>query len=136
MSDKALPEGVPPSNDKAELTGERDFIAPNVATPQFAHSAVPGRDARGLHASVLNIRGGERFVEDPADDEDNDGEDGNSRPKAQPVNGVHAPGAFAIIIAIVLVLAAIASFVLAQNREPLPLCSEQPSWNQYNCRTR
>lgn len=120
MSRVELPEGVAPTNEKTS------FQTPDVATPDFARTpqeSLKPKTVREKHETY------ERVVEEDEEDEDEDDEDHLIH-----VHGPHGPGQLVLMIAIALLLAALAVFVFMSNRQETPLCSEQPEWNQYNCR--
>lgn len=130
MNRVSLPEGVFPTNDESAFSDSASFQAPDTATPNFSKRPPDGpRDVSAKPAFQLKSRSSDRFVEDDQDEDDEDKND-----DVIIVHGHHAPGPLIILIAIGLVLAALAAFVMVRNQQPVPLCSEQPDWNQYNCR--
>ncbi|WP_425408956.1 hypothetical protein [Hyphococcus sp.] len=133
-----LPDGVAPSNAKS---AQRDAVKFTVSD-----TAVPGFSAGGAKITPRNLQvtkqapaSSSRFYRFEEDDDEDD-EDKNADKKRAPdpfhlSHAPHAPGPMAILVAIGLVLAALTAFVAMRNQpEPLPYCSEQPDWNQYNCR--
>ncbi len=141
MSRGTLPEGVAPANNGAVSDERRTFSVPETSAPEFSKPAaspvfpdqtLPAlRKASAAASKPMALKGKvfDRFVEDDDEDED-DARDDNLASAHVP----HAPGPVIILIAIVLVLAALAAFVLVQNQQPTPDCADQPEWNQYNCR--
>lgn len=134
MGRVSLPEGVAPTNEKS-AHGDARFAVPDTAIPDFAISETRTTPPAAMQAEPPQLKS-RRFYRFEEDDEDDEEED--KRRKKDPVqiaHGAHAPGPVAILVAIGLVLAALAAFVIARNQPgSLPLCSEQPDWNQYNCR--
>lgn len=136
MGRVSLPEGVAPTNSKNAPEDAAGFAVPETATPDFV-AAENRRSAVGAVQAGKQPRSTSgrfyRFEED--DDDDDDEERARKRDPVHIVHGAHAPGPVIILVAIGLVLAALAAFVIARNQpQALPLCSEQPDWNQYNCR--
>ncbi len=111
----ALPAAVPTDNsDGPGATGDNaDFSAPDTATPNFAGSKTrPLPPAGAAPADPLQQSSGRR---DPL-----------SRDKQN----------LTILIAIVALAMALAAVFRVYNpKETMPPCSEQPEWNQYNCRS-
>ena len=134
MGRSELPEGVPPTNkvlakvlaktlaDENSVNEKSNFAAPDMASPAFLSSTQPGSKAN-------SIPGQADFAAQTANGEmTREGNRGAGRSsKIQPTQ---------IIIMIVLagLLTALAAVIFANARAPMPLCSEQPSWNQHNCR--
>lgn len=110
MTDKPLlPEGVAPDNGGRKVAYEaREFAAPNVAAPQFAEDGPARQSAFAESAAVSERR------------------DLMSREHQN----------ITLLIAVVTLAMAIAGIMLLRSPkiETLPLCSNQPEWNQYNCR--
>ena len=117
-----LPEGVPADNHTKTSFDGGDFQAPDMATPTF------GRENSAFdHRAKRVVR--EEYEEIVEEDDDEDDEDSHHRPRP-PRPG----GGLAIMIAITALFAALSAIVIANSRSDAPLCSSQPSWNQYNCR--
>ena len=133
MGRDRLPDGVPPDNQKRGFDETSGFVAPDTATPTFRPLAAPvaPKEARAQISDDIpkDNSGFSRITIDiEEDDEDEDDDDDKKF-----VHGPHAPAPMLILIAIALVLAALAAYVVSQNSDPVNLCSQQPSWNQYNC---
>ena len=139
MTGGRLPDGVPFDNqtlfggDKTAdpATGEPGFKAPDMATPAFARQLLPTSPASG--SDEMSKRMARVIVAIEDDDDDDDEEEAETKSEDVLVHGPHAPAPFLILIAIGLVLAALAAYVLSSNQEPQPYCSQQPEWNQYDC---
>lgn len=124
-----LPPGVPESNKK------QDFSAIEPAAPTF-----DGAQARDL--TDLLPETAPAFFEqtDPAEDDDDAPAPRrrNTRPP-QNVDAMEFAGLGlsnqAILLLIGLIFVGLTAYLITKNREPIPLCSEQPEWNQYNCRS-
>jgi hypothetical protein len=133
MSRISLPEGISPTNEKSVFSDDAEFTAPQTAIPEFSKACTPDPSKKPEMASVSHPRFkskiSDRFVREEDDDEDDKQND-----EVNILHGPHTPGPLIILIAIGLVLAALAAFVLVSNQQPLPLCADQPDWNQYNCR--
>jgi hypothetical protein len=124
MSRVQLPDGVPPDNRARGFAAPSGFAAPDTATPAFDKSreGLRDHDRVGLSRVVIEV-----------DDEDDD-EMENENEDDKLIHGPHHQAQTLILIAIGLVLAALAAYVVSQNQNPAPLCANQPEWNQYNCR--
>ena len=138
MTGGRLPDGVPFDNQTLfgadetadPATGETIFNAPDMATPAFARPqprTSPASDCGEMSKRMARVI---VAVEDEDDEEDDEAE---TKDEDVLVHGPHAPATFLILIAIGLVLAALAAYVLSSNQEPRPYCSQQPDWNQYDC---
>lgn len=117
MTDRDLPVGVPPDN---QGKSKGSFQAPDMATPQFAAEETPLD-----HAAASTTR--KEYKERVRLDDDDD-DDIISFPS---IGG----GNTLLYLAIAAILAALLAIIVMNNRSGLPLCSDQPDWNQYNCRT-
>ena len=109
-----LPPGVSPTNDKSDLSATAS------APPTFAAAPKPGLaddDQSTIERSQFTAQSAHAG-------------DGHAAKPAMP--RLFNPVLATIIIA--GVLAVVAAAFVAANRSPQPLCSEQPHWNQYNCR--
>lgn len=128
-----LPEGVAPTNETGSMSESAGFSVPNTATPEFAcANDQPVLSAAAQPEPIQTSRG--RFYRFEEDDDEDD-EDKKRKASVRSLHGAHPPRAVIFLVAIVLVLAAIGAFVIAREQaDPLPYCSEQPEWNQYNCR--
>ncbi len=106
-----LPDGVPTDNGaRASLSeASREFTAPNTATPSFVEPAAA--DIK-LHAGAAKA------------------------PRRDLMSREHQN--MTLLIAVVTLAMAIGGVLLLRSpgSDALPLCSEQPEWNQYNCRAR
>lgn len=129
MSRGELPEGVPPDNRtkafSAHSGARTGFAVPDTVTPVFETAGgLRDKDLAALARVVIEVEEeDENKSEKKKDDEDD-----------KLIHGPHLPAQFLILIAIALVLAALAAYVLSQNQEPAPLCADLPHWNQFNCR--
>ena len=117
-----LPEGVPPDNQTKAFASKSGPVVPDTSAPAFAdlQDSFPKNDRGILSRVVVEL-------EEEEDEDDKDKDD-------RLVHGPHLPAPTLILIAIGLVLAAIAAYVISQNQTPAPLCATQPEWNQYDCR--
>lgn len=125
MRDDQLPEGVPASNDEkstAKKQGAASFAAPDMATPQFpretASEASQNNDKRGYRVlqSIDDVQSHASVIQK------------SSRPKALPARQT------ILFAGILILLGALGAGVMMSRGGPVPLCAEQPDWNQYNCR--
>lgn len=126
MSRSELPEGVPPTNkslaDEISVNENPGFTAPDMASPAFLSAPHPGSNAN-------TVPGQRNFTAQTTDSEMTRG--GNrSAGRSSKIQ----PGQMIIMIVLAGLLTALAVVVIANARAPMPLCSEQPSWNQHNCR--
>lgn len=113
MTENQLPEGVPADNTKMSAgepgpsgrSSASGQVLPDMATPHFSHDRVSAPVA-------LEERG-----------------------KASPPARSRDKDNLTILIAVVALSMALgAIFMIYKPRENMPLCSELPEWNQYNCR--
>lgn len=106
-----LPEGVPMDNGVRQTPSEtsRDFSAPNTATPSFVE---PAPTSRTVSTQTVKARGRDLMSREHQN--------------------------MTLLIAVVTLAMAIGAVLLLRSprSEALPLCSEQPEWNQFNCRAR
>lgn len=115
MSGYRLPDGVPPDNQQTET--KPSFVAPDTATPGFAHERKTSEDE--FQNSYNDMLAGQTAAPAPATRQPS-----VSRRQAR----------FTIALALVVLLfAAVSLGAFLSNQHRLPLCSEQPDWNQYNC---
>ncbi len=119
-----LPDGVAPDNSpKSSFSSDDErasgFNAPDMATPEFARSALRSTDANA-HAHLVVQNQVEQTVE----------------VEGAPIRLLPTGSmTVAIIVALALLLVGFATVIYAaNNRQSQPLCSSQPEWNQYNCR--
>lgn len=108
MSGYRLPDGVPPDNQQTET--KASFVAPETATPGFSRERQPLTSRPGAAPAAAKAA--------PM----------QTAPLTRQLGRV--PMALAAVTLLVAVIS-VAGLVMNQNR--LPLCSEQPDWNQYNC---
>ncbi len=133
MSRFKLPDGVPPDNQTGNQTSNRTgaafspsdktggaYQAPDMATPQYSK---PVHEAAKHDDKTRRVMRGQ-FSEIVREDE------GDEDIKILPARA----GGIALITLIAAVLAALGAIVVMNSRQEIPLCSEQPEWNQYNCR--
>lgn len=128
MSRPTLPAGVPADNQtqgqtKGQAKGKGQapaFVPPEMATPRFAASDAPP------DAVAPSPR---RQYAVPSEYEDDVEDGGRRRPPMPP-----AARPLMIMVAIVALVGALGAIIFAMSREKLPLCSDLPEWNQYNCR--
>ena len=134
MGRVSLPDGVAPTNEKGAHKETVGFAVPDTATPEFTNPGNRPPRPRAAKTDPPRLKNG-RFHRFEEDDEDDDDDKRRKKDPIQIVHGPHAPGPVILLVAIGLVLAALAAFVIVRNQpNELPLCSEQPDWNQYNCR--
>lgn len=149
-----LPEGVPADNQ--DRPGRDDFherkagfadgvstrsalkkpaepITPDTATPQFDNRRKAGAPHAAAKTVVEKREVYERIVEDDEDEQDERPVRKNGDDEDLIHHGFHPPAPVLILIAIGLLLIALAAFVVSRNQDPTPLCSQLPSWNQYDC---
>lgn len=126
MSRSELPQGVPPTNkilaDENSVDEKPGFAAPDMASPAFLAALRPG-----LNANTFAGKSG--FGAQTADDEMAGGGNRSARRSSK-----IQPGQMIIMIVVAGMLTALAAVFVTNTRAPMPLCSEQPSWNQHNCR--
>lgn len=128
-----LPDAVPPDNSaraRADFSAVSEDAAsfgsiPDMATPAFAR---PDFD----QASARTVRERHEVHERVVESEDDETDDSNGNDDAG-VDAIDMRRPILLLIAIVGLLGALGAIVLSQNRQGTPLCSTQPSWNQYNC---
>lgn len=123
MTRISLPAEVPADNrSKPGVGDDACFAPPEMAVPRFAgevekpRKTAPAVPARQDYA--------------PSEYEDDDEED---RPRARSQPPTQARN-LTMMIVIVSLIGLLGVIVFAAGGKPLPLCSEQPEWNQYNCR--
>lgn len=129
---RQLPDGVSPTNDV-----NKSFSAPDVATPKFnagnykSKSKSAASVSDGNNIDPKRFRGkaaGEEIYEDEYVSDEDSANAGAPRRKAAK-NSL-------LIAGVILLFAALGAIIVMNNRGKLPLCSDQPEWNQYNCRVR
>lgn len=110
-----LPDGVPVDNSgKASYEADsKEFSVPDVATPNLADR----RDANVSRTVLL---------------ENNE----NSVSTRSDMMSRERQNLVLVIAVVTLALALTAVLRLYSPKESMPLCAEQPEWNQYNCRAR
>ena len=126
-----LPDGVPASNQEAPdgraSFSASAFKAPDMATPRFAQKRKPAQGAEqgSEHASGVGLAATRRPLQslDPAQAVDG----------APPRRTWLSPGQTILFAAILILLGALGVSVILSGGG-LPLCADQPQWNQYNCR--
>lgn len=116
MSGYRLPDGVPPDNQQTEA--KASFVAPDTATPGFSRErkALENSRQKSYNSALTEQTGAQAAA--------------SHRPSV----GGQRQARFTMALAtVILAFAAVSigAFLLSQDR--LPLCSEQPDWNQYNC---
>lgn len=119
-----LPEGIPPAN--SSLAGDDPSAEKSAKTkPSFAG---PDTASAAFRSAPEAVPPGRSHFAQTADDNNGAGQGGGRRPfKVQPTQ-------LFIMIMLAGLLTALAVIVMANAGSSLPLCSEQPSWNQHNCR--
>lgn len=109
--DPKLPDGVPLDNGPRHAARDTtpDFSAPDTATPNFVETQA---SRPTLSAETAKPRGRDLMSREHQN--------------------------ITLLIAVVTLAMAIGGVLLlrAPKSEALPLCSEQPEWNQFNCRAR
>lgn len=141
MSRFRLPDGVPPDNQTRTFAtaagGEREFKAPDTATPDFAipasNAAFEARkNLKNVAAFAPASDSAPRFTKVTIETEDDDEDE--EKVQNGLLHGPHAPAPVLVLVAIGLLLIAFAAFSVSQRQEPtLSDCASQPEWNQYNC---
>lgn len=116
-----LPDGVPADNQSLSLTKSDEPNVPDVATPGFSET-----QNKSTATTKPNFDG-QRFAQGPVKSHGlpNDDDD-------EPV----IPVWVLITIAIVFLLVGLSAYLISHNSQPMPLCADQPEWNQYNCKVR
>jgi hypothetical protein len=124
MSRPKLPEGVPPDNQtKARLSADNaDFYAPETAAPRFFVS--------NKLASKVSPEAASRNSAHARPFEDDD-----AAFSAHPSVSL-SMRLWAYIVGAVILVLGLGAFFMAIAGDSLPLCANQPEWNQYNCRMR
>ncbi len=129
MSRSELPEGVPPTNKisakispKISADEKPGFAAPDMASPAFLSAPRPGLTANGIPGQC------------DLGAQDADGEMTRREGSGAGRSSKTQPGQIIIMIVLAGLLTALAAVIIANARAPMPLCSDQPSWNQHNCR--
>ncbi len=136
MTKIELPDGVPFDNEGKTSMSDRAHDVPDMATPQFkqptfrqdsTNNQAPQKRASQNPAlqSQTSQRDFSTLVED---DEHPSGRDLHDRRSG----GFH--NQLMIIAAIAALLVLLGAVFISMNKGGLPLCSSQPSWNQFNCR--
>ena len=129
-----LPDGVPETN--APIQNRASFSAPDMATPSFSQA---GDDA-ATYREVRERR--EVFERTTVNDDDDDDENSeNSGAKSADANDdpydapILAGNVWSWLIGVLAVFSVIVVIASLGGQAAKPLCADQPSWNQYNCRT-
>ncbi len=121
-----LPDAVAPTNEKpataslsagAPTGGNSAWSVPDMATPSFA-SVRKRFDSKARRV----VR--EEYEELVDDDDD----------APRPPRKKSPPPSYVWPIAVAAIFISIISLMVALADDSVPLCSEQPEWNQYNCR--
>ena len=146
MSRGRLPEGVPFDNLSGSVPADAAsfavsapsnkiaFTAPDMATPSFQNPATTPPASPSAIAETSSPRFSRVTVEVDDDEEEDDDDKDKRSQKFGVLHGPHVSAPILILIAIGFLLAALAVYVGSQNQGPDPFCSQQPEWNQYNCR--
>ena len=136
MTKIELPDGVPFDNEgKAELS-DRAHDLPDMATPHFKQATfsqdTKNNQAPRNHASqnpALQTETSQRDFSTLVEDDDHTSSRDHHERRS---GGSH--NQMMIIAAIAALLFLMGAVFLTMNKSGLPLCSSQPSWNQFNCR--
>ena len=139
MTRKGLPDGVPASNDEAAL-GKAVLQIAETATPRFiADTTNSGTTPSDTTAQAFR-QTREVYVRIDEDDEDEDSDDNNETSSDDDrdddnelVLHSHPNSMLLVLLAIALILLALGGVIFANNNQSAPQCSDQPTWNQYNC---
>jgi len=116
------------------------FAATNTATPNFTGLQTESAPAASLDSSAdfpednASRARFSRVIVEVEEDEDDDDDDDKKKSTGELLHGPHLPAPMLILIAIGLLLAALGAYVTSQNQDPQPYCSQQPDWNQFNCK--
>ena len=123
-----LPKGVPASNREAPTQAR--FVAPDAATPLFVRDGLRHAPGAGFHEPEKPLGAS------PEDDDDRKKPAPGARRRegALLIDAAGWPGPAIAAAALLAVAGVIGAALIANSRPALPLCSEQPDWNQYNCR--
>jgi len=128
MAKTELPEGIAPDNNGRSFMGDREFRVPGMATPDF--SEPPLKSMPRIDDAVTN-RATHRAAQDEYDEDDDEVMSVRSKPAStQGGSNIHV-----ILILIIALFAMGAGIFIIKNQNTLPLCSSQPDWNQFNCRS-
>ena len=136
MTKIELPNGVPVDNEGTADLSDRDHDLPNMATPQFQQPTfrqdLKSNDAPRSKVSLnpgLESQASQRDFSTMVEDEDqSNGRELHERRQGGFQNQLM------IIAAIAALMVMFGAFFVSANKGGLPLCSSQPSWNQFNCR--
>ncbi len=136
MTKIELPDGVPFDNEGKTLMSDRAHDLPDMATPQF-NQATFSQDSKSNQAPTerspqnpaLQSQSSQREFSTLVEDDDHSG----SRDLHERRSG-SSHNQLMIIAAIAALLVLMGAVFMTMNKGGIPLCSSQPSWNQFNCR--
>lgn len=122
MRQDQLPDGVPASNDEKPADTSASFAAPDMATPRFAQGSAQDELRKTINAfnTQQAVDGGIKAS--------------HSQPKSAARRRLYVGRQTILFAALLALLGALGLGLLLSDGNQAPLCSEQPSWNQYNCR--
>ena len=129
MDQSELPEGVSPSNDRSannisasdkSANENQSFAAAAAVAPLIPLAARAGLRPKSVEAQ-------HDFVEQSSADLSGRSVAAGGAAKMQ-------PNAIFILIVLASLLTALAAIFIVNGRPTTPLCSQQPDWNQHNCR--
>ena len=124
MTHSKLPAGVPADNQTKTNAEGPASAPPEMAVPRFANNAPRASGDGPAQTAPAQFRRGLEFEDDVE----------TSPVRAQ--RRIPGPAKnLSIMIAIVALIGALGAALFMMNGDKMPLCSTQPEWNQYNCRT-
>lgn len=135
MRDDQLPEGVPASNTEKPTTIKREatsFAAPDMATPSFARKEPFAHNTASETMRNNDTVAAHRILRGAA--EVQTAESASSIAQKARRSKVFSARQTVLFAGILVLLGALGAGVMLNRSGPLPLCAEQPDWNQYNCR--
>ena len=123
MTRNSLPAGVPADNQKSKGADGTAAGPPEMAIPRFAGEPPQERSDPAIDALTESYTRALEFEDDV--------QSGGARPQPRMPASVKK---LSLMIAIVALVGALGAVLAMSGRNTLPLCSDQPAWNQYNCR--
>ena len=137
-----LPEGVPASNHEKRQTvcdtassDRAGFAAPDMATPRFTRET-PAAKPNAVEFAAANDQ--RPFAAASGFDDNAVGAVGALSASRKPVSDkpLFSTQQMILLAALLLLLGMLgAAIMIFSSNSQLPLCADQPTWNQYNCRT-
>ncbi len=123
MTRNSLPAGVPADNQKPKGADGTAVGPQEMAVPRFAGEPPQERSDPGVDAIKESYTRALEFEDDV--------QSGGPRPQPRMPASVKK---LSLMIAIVALIGALGAVLAMSGRNKLPLCADQPAWNQYNCR--